>query len=288
MGIFTRYSHLLDSGFRVVFPRAPVDMTDDRRDYRIHLQLFGLATDLSMLKLFETFLESVPQLLLQLFIILGRSHGSTLQYISVACSFVNIAWALVDYRRCLRRSLPTVREMPSGLPTAVYLLYKLFTITTHIMSFSLLLIASTYSAAAMALVWLLATVWAHCLNTKFCTSRGLECFYRAILGLVLTFTFFNAKGQNTKTEMCLYYVVYSLTNFTAPFVLLWLRPELRSAEYFLPVTCLIYIGTLLGLLSLVMYYTFLHPRGQRREADEVDGQDSEPDTMHRMKHFLQP
>ncbi|KAM6976506.1 XK-related protein 9 [Aplochiton taeniatus] len=288
MGLFTRYYHLLNKGFQVVFSKVPVDMTDDRRDYRIHLKLFGLATDLSMLKLFETFLESVPQLLLQLYIILGHSHRSILQYISVACSFVNIAWALVDYRRCLRRSLPHVREMPSGLPTGAYLLYKLFTITTHILSYSLLLLVSSYSLAAMALVWLLATFWAHYLHTHFCSSRGLEWLYRGIIGLILSFTFFNAKGQNTKRDMILYYVFYSLVNFTAPFILTWLRPELKTAEYFLPVTCLIYVGTLLGLFSLVLYYIFLHPRGQEREADEVDGQHFEPDTMHRIRSFLQP
>lgn len=38
-----------------------------------------MATDLSMLKLFETFLESVPQLLLQLYILLAHGGSSVLQ-----------------------------------------------------------------------------------------------------------------------------------------------------------------------------------------------------------------
>lgn len=45
----------------------------------VHQSLFGLATDLSMLKLFEAFLESVPQLLLQLYITLGQGEISILQ-----------------------------------------------------------------------------------------------------------------------------------------------------------------------------------------------------------------
>lgn len=50
---------------------------EERKD--VHQSLFGLASDLSMLKLFEAFLESVPQLLLQLCIILGHDEISVLQ-----------------------------------------------------------------------------------------------------------------------------------------------------------------------------------------------------------------
>lgn len=45
----------------------------------VHQKLFGLATDLSMLKLFEAFLESVPQLLLQLYILLDQKEVSIMQ-----------------------------------------------------------------------------------------------------------------------------------------------------------------------------------------------------------------
>ncbi len=50
---------------------------EERRD--VHQKLFCLATDLSMLKLFEAFLESVPQLLLQLYIALGHAECSVMQ-----------------------------------------------------------------------------------------------------------------------------------------------------------------------------------------------------------------
>lgn len=50
---------------------------ESRRDRHHHL--FCLAADLSMLKLFESFLESVPQLLLQLYIVLGHEKYSLIQ-----------------------------------------------------------------------------------------------------------------------------------------------------------------------------------------------------------------
>ncbi|XP_071780112.2 XK-related protein 9 [Centroberyx gerrardi] len=286
MGIFTRYYHLLKKGFHEVWPTTSSYTVEERRD--VHQSLFGLATDLSMLKLFETFLESVPQLLLQLYIMLGHDESSVMQYVSMAFSFVNTAWALVDYRRCLRRSLSHVWEMPSGLPTVVYLLYKLCTITTHILSYSLLLMLSTYSAVALGFLWLLGTTWAHLLQTNFCSCRNLEWLYRAIIGVILTFTFFNVKGQDTKVAMSLYYFFYSLINVAAPILLALLKPETQTATYLLPVTIVIFGGTVLGLVCLVVYYVLLHPRGKCREADEVDGLQKEPETTLRMRSFLQP
>ncbi|KAF3703552.1 XK-related protein 9 [Channa argus] len=286
MGIFTRYYHLLKKGFKAVWTTTNSYAVEDERN--VHHSLFCLATDLSMVRLFEAFLESVPQLLLQLYIVLGHQKCSIMQYLSTTFSFFNIAWALVDYRRCLRRSLPHIREMPSGLPTVIYLVYKLCTITSHIVSYSLLLILSTYSTIALTIIWILGTTWAHLLKTNFCSSKSLELLYQAVAGVILTFTFFNVKGQDTKVAMIVYYIFHSLINIVAPLLLALLKPELQTVTFLLTVSGLILGGSVLGLVSLVLYYLFLHPRGRWREADEVDGMAMETGTTRRIGNFLQP
>ncbi|XP_029004380.1 XK-related protein 9 [Betta splendens] len=280
-GIFIRYYHLLKRGYKAVWAAGDGTCVE-------HHSLFCLATDLSMLKLFEAFMESVPQLLLQLYILLGRGQCSVMQYVSVSFSFLNTAWALVDYRRCLRRSLPHVTDMPSGLPTLIYLLYKLGTITSHILSYGLLLLLSTYSAAALAVLWLLGTTWAHWLKTNFCSSQRLELLYRAVVGVILTFTYFNVKGQNMKVEMISYYVSHAAINVMAPTLLFLLQPDVKSDTLLLTVSGLIVGGSLLGLVCLVSYYLFLHPKGNWREADEVDGTGRDTGTSRRIRNFLQP
>lgn len=72
-----RYYQLLRKGFTMVWKPKHSYTVEERRE--VHHNLFCLATDLSMLKLFETFLESVPQLLLQLYIVLGYGESSVLQ-----------------------------------------------------------------------------------------------------------------------------------------------------------------------------------------------------------------
>ncbi|XP_075936807.1 XK-related protein 9 [Anarhichas minor] len=285
MGIFSRYCRLLKKGFAVVWTPRHSYTVDERSD--VHKNLFCMATDLSMLKLFETFLESVPQLLLQLYIVLGNGGCSVLQYFSMAFSFFNIAWSLVDYRRCLRRSLPHIGEMPSGLPTAIYLLYKLCTINSHILSYTLLLILSPYTAIGLTVLWLVGTTWTHVLQTNFCSSRRLELLYRAVIGVILTFTFFNVKGEDTKVAMIVYYSFYAFVNIAAPLLLALLKPELQGSTFLLTVGFLIIGGSVLGLVCLVLYYLLLHPREKWREADEVDGLGKETHAAKRVQNFLQ-
>uniref|UniRef100_A0A671QB84 XK-related protein n=1 Tax=Sinocyclocheilus anshuiensis TaxID=1608454 RepID=A0A671QB84_9TELE len=275
IGIFTRFLHLLKKSFKGL-----------RSGQEEQSQLIGLATDLSMLRMFEMFLESIPQLILQAYIILEHNHRSNLQYISMALSFLTIAWATVDYRRCLRQSLTHLNNMPSGIPTVVYLSYKIFTITPRILSLTLFIMLSTFSTVTMACIWLLGTIWAFLEETSFCTSRALEHLYRAVVGVILMFTFFNIKGENTRVHMTMYYFLNVCHNLAAPVLLFLLKPESERTDYFLPIIFFILVSNLMGLGFLGLYYSLLHPRGSGREEMEVDGMEHEPKTT-RLQRFLQ-
>lgn len=286
LGVFIRYYQLLKKGFVVLWITGHLYTEEASREK--HHSLFCMAADLSMLKMFKTFLESAPQLVLQVYIVLlGHKEASIFQYLSMAFSFVSMAWSLVDYRRCLRRSLPHINEMPSGLPTLVYLLYKLGTITSLILSYSLYLILSPYSAVALAIVWLLMTIWTNILQTNFCSSRALEILYRLVVGVILTFTFFNVKGHNTKVSMSIYYTTFCFINIASPILLALLMPQFNE-NTILVVDILILVGILMGLFFLVLYYVQLHPTVKLPDTDEVDGLSKESNSIKRIRTFLQP
>lgn len=71
-----RYYHLLKQGFRVAWRTAECPLEEIKHQHHV---VFSLAADLSMLRLLEAFLESTPQLLLQLYIVLGQREYSLLQ-----------------------------------------------------------------------------------------------------------------------------------------------------------------------------------------------------------------
>lgn len=185
-------------------------------------------------------------------------------------SFLNVAWSTVDYWRCLRRSLPNTEEMARGIPTVIYLLYKTLTITARILSLTLIIMLSPWNILVLGSLWLAGTVWAHMVNTDFCTSRWLEELYRSIVGVILVFTFFNIKGKKTKKVMIIYYVLSTLHNFSAPLLLFLLIPRTAESDFFLPVLIFILMANTIGLGFLIFYYSALHP-GSRVESDAVDG-----------------
>lgn len=193
----------------------------------------------------------------------------------------------MDYSSYLRRSLPHVRGMPSLSSRGVYLLYKFLTLTSCILSYSLLITVSVYSTAALTVLWLLLTVWVHFLNTNFCTSKALEFFYRTIVGAILVFTFFNVKGKDTKLVMTVYYISHAILNIAAPILFVLLVPGPQTCK-FLWTAGLIGGTTILGYMCLILYYSFLHPKGMQQEPDEVDGLETEATATRRMRSFLQP
>lgn len=204
-------------------------------------------------------------------------------------SFLNVGWSTVDYWRCLRRSLPNTEEMPRGMPTIIYLLYKILTITGRILSLTMLIMLTPWNILGLVLIWLATTVWAHMLRTDFCTSPYLEELYRGVVGVILVFTFFNIKGKKTKIEMSIYYFISMLHNFSAPVLLYLLVPKTAASDFFLPVTVFILMSNTIGLVFLILYYSVLHPRNQD-ESDVVDGMVTEniiaSSTASRSDRFL--
>ncbi|KAF6727337.1 XK-related protein 9 [Oryzias melastigma] len=252
------YYQLLKESWRVFRNTAnspPAGGTETHHD-----RLFCMAADLCMLKVFEAFLESVPQLLLQVCIIQSQNETSFIQGLSVAFSLINVAHSLMDYSSYLR---------------------------SCILSYSLLITVSVYSTAALTVLWLLLTVWVHFLNTNFCTSKALEFFYRTIVGAILVFTFFNVKGKDTKLVMTVYYISHAILNIAAPILFVLLVPGPQTCK-FLWTAGLIGGTTILGYMCLILYYSFLHPKGMEQEPDEVDGLETEATATRRMRSFLQP
>ncbi|XP_064410270.1 XK-related protein 9 [Latimeria chalumnae] len=242
-----------------------------------------------MLRLFETFLESAPQLVLQIYILTEQRRGSPLQYASIMTSFCSISWAAVDYQRLLRKSLPHKKKLVCGLPVTTYLLYKLLTLTSWTLSIALLTAVNIYAAAIlMGLSWIIGIIWASKQNTTFCTAKCMEFFYRTVVGIILLFTFFNVKGEKTKISVSLYYAVRVLQTI-AILTLCWnWKPSITETAYFMPISISVVLGLGLGLICLVLYYGFCHPHtpdAEERISDEVDGQKREK--VHRIRNFIQ-
>uniref|UniRef100_A0A8C3WZC2 XK-related protein n=1 Tax=Catagonus wagneri TaxID=51154 RepID=A0A8C3WZC2_9CETA len=285
-GVFTRYWFALKRGYYVAFKYS--SKTDNFMEEQIdpHKEVIDRVTDLSMLRLFETYLEGCPQLTLQLYTLLEHGQANLTQYAAIMVSCCAISWSTVDYQVALRKSLPDKNTLNGPCPKLIYLFYKLFTLSSWMLTVVLLLFLNVKVALfLLSLLWFLGILWAFKEQTDFCASRGMEFIYRIVVGFILVFTFFNIKGQNTKCPMSCYYTVRVLTTLGIVIVFWFCPLSVFNSDYFIPISIIIALTLILGIIFLLVYYGTLHPnRGKETKLDEIDGKPVQRDC--RIKYFL--
>ncbi|XP_078073226.1 XK-related protein 9 [Mustelus asterias] len=273
MGMPVRFIHVLVIGYKAAIKQK-----------NTHMDAIYAVTDLSMLRLFEAFLETIPQLILQTFILLVSTERSYIQYGSVIASCMSISWATLDYYAALKKSLLAQHKLTCGFPYMIYFFYKLLTLGARILSITLLTILHSAAAAAyLAVLWLIMFICVFRQKTTFCKSNCQEIIYRTVVGIILIFTFFNIKDQKTRVVMALYYIFRTIET-TVILLLFWfLKDSLLDKSYDLPISITIGVALVIGICCLVLYYCHFHPHiysqaatdeesnNSYRFPDEVDG-----------------
>ncbi|XP_043923086.1 XK-related protein 9 isoform X2 [Protopterus annectens] len=283
-----QYWFAVQYGYQAAIKHCAVVKNSSSDEDDIHKSAVTQATDLCMLRLFETYLESAPQIILQSYILLHSEKRTLIQYAAIVTSFCSISWSTMDYHQSLRKSLPDKKRILWGFPACSYLLYKLFTISSWILSLTLLADVVLWATPIlMAILWILGTVWACLQYTTFCTSKLLEYFYRMVVGIILIFTFFNIKGQKTKKHISVYYLFRMLGTTTILCLYWYTKPLCSESAYFPAVSVTVVLTLGLGIICLILYYGFLHPNVTDREQpfDVVDGLLDKKKS--RREHFLQ-
>ncbi|XP_067887024.1 XK-related protein 9 [Heterodontus francisci] len=273
MGMLVRFIKALSSGYKEVFKKQETTCSD----------IIYAVTDLSMLRLFEAFLETAPQLVLQTFILLESDDRSYIQYGSVIMSCFSISWTTLDYYAALKRSLPAQQNLVCGFPYVIYFLYKVLTLSAKILTITLLAtLHVTAVASYLCALWLIMIfcVWRQ--KTAFCTSKCQEIIYRTVVATILVFTFFNLKGQNTKVGMTVYYVfrIFETINML---LLCWLLKGFTKRNvYDLPIRITVGLSLVIGIVCLVLYYRLFHPQiySERTIDEDSNNSHTEPQ-LHR-------
>ncbi|XP_077208292.1 XK-related protein 9 [Paroedura picta] len=286
-GILTRYWFALKCGYQAAFKQISSDnqLIDDLSNIVNKIAIDAMA-DISMLRLFKTFLESTPQLILQIYILMTSSDSAFSQYISIVVSFSSVTCSTVDYQISLRKSLPDKTKFTRLSSKITYLLYKLFTLTSWILSIVLVMILSTKGAFVLiALLWLGSIWWTLKQHTEFCKSTTAEVAYRTMVGIILLFTFFNIKGEKTKVPLSVYYGIRVLTTSAILCACMFWKSSFNGTNNLLYVMWTVALTLVLGICFLLVYYKFFHPSNQCTQ-DVVDGPEPEREEMCRRSKFL--
>ncbi|XP_067119472.1 XK-related protein 4-like [Centruroides vittatus] len=248
---------------------ARIEQPDDV-DY--YLLMVHEDRDTALLSLLQSFMESAPQLVLQLYFLaqtdIPERHQLTeyLQLASVATSLFELAWALASYHRAIRRSSPDKRNM-SRTGTALQFLWRYCTIGSRVVA--LALFASEYKYWLIPLCighWGVMSVWVMHQQTRFCdTDTGEprpchEYLFNMVIGAIYLFCFLNVKEEPTRRKYAAFYVIVFLED--ASMIVLWYLKCDTHLWYRYPALGGVIGAFFLGIVFMLIYYRYFHPNGR--------------------------
>ncbi|XP_053104785.1 XK-related protein 6 isoform X1 [Hemicordylus capensis] len=219
--------------------------------------------DVNMLRLLETFLESAPQLVLQLCIMIQKNRAETLPCVSSVASLMSLAWVLASYHKLLRDSRDDKKSM-SYRGALIHLFWRLFTISSRVISFALFAsIFQLYFGIFVVVHWCAMAFWIIHGGTDFCMSKWEEILFNMVVGIVYIFCWFNVKEGRTRYRMFAYYTIVLTEN--AALTLLWYcyRDPDTTDSYAVPALCCVFLSFAAGVALMLLYYGILHPMGPR-------------------------
>ncbi|XP_051731180.1 XK-related protein 6b [Ctenopharyngodon idella] len=219
--------------------------------------------DVNMLRLLETFLESAPQLVLQLCIMIQKNRAETLQCVSAVASLLSLSWVLASYHKLLRDSRDDKKSM-SYRGALVHLLWRFFTISSRALSFALFAsVFHLYFGIFVVLHWCAMAFWVIHGGTDFCMSKWEEVLFNMVVGVVYVFCWFNVKEGRTRYRMVVYYSLVLVENTILTALWYAYRDPVATDSYAASALCGVFLCFASGVACMVLYYGVLHPMGPR-------------------------
>ncbi|GFR93485.1 XK-related protein [Elysia marginata] len=236
------------------------------KSYRTQKAVFTLRalrsqSDVSILRLFEAFLESAPQLVLQLYIIFHSNKGSWFAGVSAVCSLVSLTWAMTAYSDSQRRAHCSLykRRMVRLL---MHYLWQLFMTGSRIAAFVFCAFAlRNLVLAVMGGHWLIAFIWISIRGTDFGTDCCERWMFRVVCGFIYIFVFLNLNDGISRWRVTAYYVLVLLENTGMLVVYVILD---GNVDGIVTAFVFVYGSYMLGLVCMALYYSYLHPTGRKK------------------------
>ncbi|XP_028819312.1 XK-related protein 8-like [Denticeps clupeoides] len=266
LGIYFRFAAVLEISVRNLKAREP-----QKESVAVYLN-----HDLSMLRLIETFVESAPQLALMMCVMLLRDDLEIITGLKTAASLSAIAFSVLMYHRSLRSFLPN-KANQDWSSSLVYFLWNLLLIGPRLGALALFAsVEPCYTAAHFLVLWPVLVLWAWRQDTDFMDSQCGEWLYRATVGVIWYFSWFNVSAGSTRNKSIIYHSLMSVD--TAVLLTVWFFKKEEpfrlgpvSAPLLLVVITSLYS---LGIIVRIVYYGFFHPKdaipAAKMISDEVD------------------
>lgn len=195
----------------------------------------------------------------------------------MAASTTSIAWMVVDYHRSLRSFLPDKAKQGWG-SSLVYFLWNLLLIAPRVAAIALFAsVLPRYIAGHFLTLWPILVFWAWRQETDFMDSAGGEWLYRATVGLIWYFSWFNVAEGRTRGRSIIYHS-FMITDGSILLATWWCyRDPVLTQPYAFALLIALPLSYFLGLAFKALYYCCFHPKLWRPPVRDPGAADEVPD-----------
>uniref|UniRef100_A0A8W8MNX3 XK-related protein n=1 Tax=Magallana gigas TaxID=29159 RepID=A0A8W8MNX3_MAGGI len=223
--------------------------SEEKKSFKHYQQMIKEDRDASLLRMFDAFIESVPQLIIQIYIALQHKAEESLDLeilrsITIASSLASLSWSVTSYYRNLRIFHATSGLKANSICGAVgYFLWRVFEIGPRI----------------TAIVMLLSV-----------DSHGLYIIFGSFVQII---SYMNLSHGKSRLFAIIYYTLFYVENVVMILLfVLWTDID-KSSWIFLVTICVASSGTLFCTLFMALYYKLCHPKLTRPSEDGTTGED---------------
>ncbi|XP_071144139.1 XK-related protein 6-like [Mytilus edulis] len=220
--------------------------------------------DAAMLRMIEAFLESAPQLVLQIYIIMTEANtdGLMMQIVRPAAmigSGIGVSWSLVSYQKALRLSYNRKERKLSLLGVIFYYIWKSCEVAPRIILLSLSAAQFGYHMlVATCIHWILMSLWVGRQNQEMYDKMRDKIVHYIVIGYVLIFCFQNVQKGKTRYRTMFYYFVTFVENVIM--LTLWTYFTHHKREWvYLAVIVSVPSCMVIQIIVQILYYKCVHP-----------------------------
>lgn len=232
--------------------------------------------DVSLLMMFDSFVESAPQLIIQIYIAMHHPpqeslHLEILRSFTIATSLAGLSWSVTSYYRNLRIFSATSDLKANSLCGAVgYFLWRVFEIGPRITAIVMLLSVDghgLYVIFGSLVHWFIMLTMAFLRHVKVYTKPVHNIMFIVFISLVQIISYMNLSDGKSRLFAIAYYAIFYVENAVMILLfVLWTDIDM-SSWIFIVTVCVASSGTLFCTLFMVMYYRFCHPKVSRKSED---------------------
>ncbi|XP_063420052.1 uncharacterized protein LOC134705216 [Mytilus trossulus] len=242
---------------------AKASQLDTRYHYR---QMIYEDTDAAMLTMFEAFLESAPQLILQMYIILTDTHDDSIllrivQGIAIFGSWISVSGSLVSYQNALRASHSSRDSDVSARGTILYYLWRTCEVGPRMIVFAVFAAQFKYYTLLAVIIphWIIMSVWVAYQKPDVYTKRFEKIIFNIVLGYILILSYQSVQQGRTRYKLLLYYFITYMENLVM--IAAWAHfTDHREDWYYYPIIGFVICNMMVHSIALLLYYKRYRPR----------------------------